>query len=95
MAVVEVVPTQLMEAIHSSVHLSPIPPTPALHSSSPASAPPSIPQRTHQMVTRTQTGNLKPKVFLSFRYHIPVCFLTDLAAQPPEPISYRQALQNP
>jgi len=95
MAVVEVVPTQLMEAIHSSVHLSPIPPTPALHSSSPASAPPSIPQRTHQMVTRTQTGNLKPKVFLSFRYHISVCFLADLAAQPPEPTSYRQALQNP
>jgi histone deacetylase 1/2 len=95
MAAVEVVPTQLMEAIHSSVHLSPTPPPSALHSSSPASAPPSIPQRTHQMVTRTQTGNLKPKVFLSSRYHIPVCFLADLAAQPPEPTSYRQALQNP
>jgi hypothetical protein len=47
------------------------------------------------MVTRTQTGNLKPKVFFSSRYHIPVCFLADLAAQPPEPTSYRQALQIP
>ncbi|KAG6736611.1 hypothetical protein POTOM_060514 [Populus tomentosa] len=90
MVAVEVVPTQLMKAIHSSVHPSLTPLISALYSSSPASTPPNIPQRTHQMVICTQTRNLKPKVFFfSFRYHIHVCFLANLAAQPPEPTSYR------
>nr|TKS12169.1 hypothetical protein D5086_0000067550 [Populus alba] len=80
MVVVEVMPTQLMEDIHSSVYLSPTPPPSALHSSSPMSVLSNIPQR---------TGNLKLIVFLSSRYHIPVCFLADLAAQPLEPTSYR------
>jgi len=54
-----------------------------------------LPQRTHPMVTRTQTGNLKPKTFLSTRHPIPVCFLADLTAQPLKPSSYRQALRLP
>ena len=45
------------------------------------------------MVTRAQTGNLKPKSFFTTRHLIPVCYLADLIAQPSEPSSYRQALR--
>ncbi|KAF9669393.1 hypothetical protein SADUNF_Sadunf14G0103100 [Salix dunnii] len=52
-----------------------------------------LPSRLHPMVTRAQTGNLKPKTFFSTRHPIPICFLAELTAMPPEPTSYRQALQ--
>ena len=53
------------------------------------------PPRRHHMVTRAQTGNLKPKAFMSSRHPIPACFVADLVAQPQEPSSTKQALQNP
>ena len=52
-----------------------------------------LPQCIHSMVTRAQTGNLKPKTFFTTRHQIPVCFLADLTAQPLEPSLYRQALR--
>ena len=52
-----------------------------------------LPSRIHPMVTRAQTGNLKPKSFFTTRHPIPVCYLADLTAQPSEPSSYHQALQ--
>ena len=58
-----------------------------------ASAPPS--QRQHHMITRTQTGKLKPKIFISSRHPVPACFIADLVAQPQEPTSVQQALQHP
>jgi len=57
-----------------------------------ASAPPS--QRQHHMITHTQTGKLKPKVFISSRHPIPACFIADLVAQRQEPSSVQQALQH-
>jgi len=47
------------------------------------------------MITRTQTGKLKPKVYISSRHPIPACFVADLVAQPQEPSSVQQALQHP
>ena len=44
------------------------------------------------MITRAQTGSLKPKVFFSSRYPIPACFLANFANQTQEPRTYKQAL---
>jgi len=44
------------------------------------------------MITRAQTGSLKPKVFFSSRYPIHVCFLANFANQTQEPRMYKQAL---
>ena len=51
--------------------------------------------RRHHMITRAQTGNLKPKVFMSSRHPIPACFVVDLVAQPQEPSSTKHALKHP
>ena len=66
---------------------------PKVLSSSPTESTNILPLRIHLMVTRAQTGNLKPKSFFSTRHSIPVCYLADLIAQPSEPSSYRQALR--
>ncbi|KAF5472656.1 hypothetical protein F2P56_009355 [Juglans regia] len=55
----------------------------------------STPRRTHPMITRAQTGSLKPKVFFSSRHPIPACFLADLENQPKEPRTYKHALTDP
>ena len=47
------------------------------------------------MITRTQTGKLKPKLFISSRHPIPACFVFDLVAQTQEPSLAQQALQHP
>nr|TKS09037.1 hypothetical protein D5086_0000097240 [Populus alba] len=39
-----------------------------------------LPLCIHPMVTRAQTGNLKPKSFFTTRHPIPVCFIVDLTA---------------
>ncbi|KAF9685217.1 hypothetical protein SADUNF_Sadunf03G0031700 [Salix dunnii] len=44
--------------------------------------PVSAPPRRHHMITRAQTGNLKPKVFMSSRHPIPACLVADLVEQP-------------
>ena len=71
----------------TAADITPVPPVISL-TSAPAS------QRQHHMITRTQTGKLKPKVFISSRHPIPACFV-DLVAQPQEPSSVQQALQHP
>ena len=50
----------------------------------------------HPMIARAQIGSLKLKVFFfSFRHPILACFLDDLATQPQEPRTYKQALNDP
>ena len=52
-------------------------------------------RRSHHMITRAQTGSLKPKVFFSSRYPIPACFLANFANQTQESRTYKQALIDP
>lgn len=53
------------------------------------------PQRQHHMITRTQIGKLKPKIFIYSRHPILPCLVADLVAQPQEPSLAQQALQHP
>ncbi|KAF9672927.1 hypothetical protein SADUNF_Sadunf11G0095200 [Salix dunnii] len=55
----------------------------------------SAPRRCHFMVTRAQTGSLKPKTFFSSKHPIPACFLADFDNHPYEPQKYKQALNDP
>ena len=55
----------------------------------------SAPRRRHSMITRAQTGSLKPKTFFSSKYLIPACFLADFANHPQELQTYKQALTYP
>jgi len=87
----ELAPQPASSASISSSTAAEITPEPSVISCS--SAPAS--QRQHHMITRTQTGKLKPKVFISTRHPIPACFVADLVAQPQEPSSVQQALQHP
>ena len=87
----ELAPQPASSASLSSSTAAEITPEPPVISCS--SAPAS--QRQHHMITRTQTGKLKPKVFISTRHPIPSCFVADLVAQPQEPSSVQQALQHP
>jgi hypothetical protein len=84
----EVSATELVTYQSSAFHLQSV-----LPSSPTGSSTFILPQCIHPMVTRAQTGNLKPKTFFTTRHLIPVCFFADLTTQPSEPSSYRQALR--
>ncbi|KAF5462902.1 hypothetical protein F2P56_018869 [Juglans regia] len=47
------------------------------------------------MITRTQDGTRRPKIFFSTRHPVPVCFAVDLATTPLEPKTFRQAEHDP
>lgn len=54
-----------------------------------------VPTHTHHMITRTQYGTRRPKVYFSSRHPIPACFMADFAAHFKESTSYVHALKSP
>lgn len=51
--------------------------------------------RTHWMVTRTQDGMQRPRVFFSTRHPLPACFVAKLTTLKTKPKTYKQELKDP